>query len=78
MQLGLFDLYGKKLLLFTGLWPAEWYMAVCDIAVTSPQLLSRTQHRSEMKELYYTYAVRDESVSVVSCQEGNFLSESWS
>lgn len=53
-------------------------MAVCDIAVTSPQLLSRTQHRSEMKELYYTYAVRDESVSVVSCQEGNFLSESWS
>ncbi|XP_047491882.1 phosphatidylinositol 4-kinase alpha-like isoform X2 [Penaeus chinensis] len=48
----------------SGLWPAEWYMAVCDIAVTSPQLLSRTQHRSEMKELYYTYAVRDESVSV--------------
>ena len=49
-----------------GLWPPEWHLAVCDIAVTSPLLLSQTKHRSEMKELKYTYAVRDDSVSVVS------------
>ncbi|KAK7078017.1 Phosphatidylinositol 4-kinase alpha, partial [Halocaridina rubra] len=53
----------------SGLWPSEWYMSVCDIAVTSPLLLSRTQHRSEMKELRYTYPVRDDSVSVAELTE---------
>ena len=53
-------------ILISGLWPSEWYSSVCDIAVASPLLLSRTQNRSEMKELRYTYAVRDDSVSVVS------------
>ncbi|KAG7162490.1 Phosphatidylinositol 4-kinase alpha-like [Homarus americanus] len=53
----------------SGLWPADWHMAVCDIAVTSPLLLSHTKHRSEMKELKYTYAVRDDSVSVSELNE---------
>ncbi|XP_066970314.1 phosphatidylinositol 4-kinase alpha isoform X2 [Macrobrachium rosenbergii] len=53
----------------SGLWPPEWYAAVCDIAVASPLLLSRTQNRSEMKELRYTYAVRDDSVSVGELSE---------
>ncbi|XP_045112601.1 phosphatidylinositol 4-kinase alpha-like [Portunus trituberculatus] len=53
----------------SGLWPPEWHLAVCDIAVTSPLLLSQTKHRSEMKELKYTYAVRDDSVSVSELNE---------
>ncbi|KAK3879548.1 hypothetical protein Pcinc_015884 [Petrolisthes cinctipes] len=53
----------------SGLWPPDWHMAVCDIAVTSPLLLSHTKHRSEMKELKYTYAVRDDSVSVSELNE---------
>ncbi|XP_071514880.1 phosphatidylinositol 4-kinase alpha isoform X1 [Panulirus ornatus] len=53
----------------SGLWPADWHMAICDIAVTSPLLLSHTKHRSEMKELKYTYAVRDDSVSVSELNE---------
>ncbi|XP_076062775.1 phosphatidylinositol 4-kinase III alpha isoform X2 [Oratosquilla oratoria] len=53
----------------SGLWPADWHHCVCDVAVKSPLLLSRTQHRSEMKELKYTYAVRDSSVSVSELAE---------
>ncbi|KAF2369044.1 hypothetical protein FHG87_000212 [Trinorchestia longiramus] len=52
-----------------GIWPAEWYGSVGHIAEKSPLLLSRTQNRSEMKELKYTYAVRDDSVAVSELQE---------
>lgn len=48
-----------------GIWPAEWYGSVGLIAEKSPLLLSRTQNKSEMKELKYTYAVRDDSVALV-------------
>ncbi|KAB7502620.1 Phosphatidylinositol 4-kinase alpha [Armadillidium nasatum] len=51
------------------LWPPEWQMCVCDIAVKSPLLISRTQHRSEMRELKYTYALRDDSVSAAELAE---------
>ncbi|CAL4078353.1 unnamed protein product, partial [Meganyctiphanes norvegica] len=53
----------------SGLWPSDWYNSLCDIAIKSPLLLSRTQHRSEMKELKYSYAVRDDSVSVGELNE---------
>jgi hypothetical protein len=49
-----------------GLWPAEWYDGVRNIAVKSPYLVSQTPYRSEMRELQYTSAVRNESVSLVS------------
>jgi phosphatidylinositol 4-kinase A len=54
-----------KLLLFAGLWPSEWYDGVKEIAVKSPQLVSQTSSRSEMRGLQYTSAVRTDSVSVV-------------
>lgn len=53
-------------MLLLGLWPAEWYDGVRNIAVKSPRLVSQTSYRSEMRELQYTSAVRNESVSVVS------------
>lgn len=49
-----------------GLWPAEWYDGVRNIAVKSPYLVSQTSSRSEMRELQYTSAVRNDSVSLVS------------
>jgi hypothetical protein len=48
-----------------GLWPAEWYDGVRNIAVKSPYLVSQTSSRSEMRELQYTSAVRNDSVSLV-------------
>jgi hypothetical protein len=51
-----------------GLWPAEWYDGVRNIAVKSPYLVSQTSSRSEMRELQYTSAVRNDSVSLVSLQ----------
>lgn len=47
------------------LWPAEWYQGVQQIAAKSPLLISqRTAHRSEMRELNYTSAVKSDSVSL--------------
>lgn len=46
-----------------GLWPQEWYEGVKEIAVKSPSLISQTSSRSEMRELQYTSAVRNDSVS---------------
>nr|CAH7716977.1 unnamed protein product [Callosobruchus chinensis] len=53
----------------SGLWPQEWYEGVKEIAVKSPALISPTSSRSEMRELQYTSAVRNESVSVNELQE---------
>ncbi|XP_018572269.1 phosphatidylinositol 4-kinase alpha isoform X2 [Anoplophora glabripennis] len=53
----------------SGLWPQEWYEGVKEIAVKSPALVSPTSSRSEMRELQYTSAVRNESVSVNELQE---------
>lgn len=53
----------------SGLWPADWYDGVRNIAVKSPYLVSQTSYRSEMRELQYTSAVRNESVSVNELQE---------
>lgn len=53
----------------SGLWPADWYEGVKEIAVKSPSLVSPTSSRSEMRELQYTSAVRNESVSITELQE---------
>lgn len=50
----------------SGLWPSEWHDSVNAIAVKSPSLVSQTASRSEMRELHYTSAVRNDSVSMVS------------
>lgn len=50
----------------SNLWPRELHEAVQEIAVKSPAL---TSGRSEMRELQYTSAVRNESVSVTELQE---------
>ncbi|XP_075984283.1 phosphatidylinositol 4-kinase III alpha isoform X2 [Anticarsia gemmatalis] len=51
------------------LWPQEWYAGVKEIAVKSPFLVSQTSLRSEMRELQYTSAVRNDSVSMNELQE---------
>lgn len=49
-----------------GLWPSDWYEGVKEIAIKSPCLVTQTSTRSQMRELQYTSAVRNESVSLVS------------
>lgn len=46
------------------LWPTEWYQGVQQIAAKSPLLISQTAHRSEMRELNFTSAVKPDSVSL--------------
>lgn len=49
-----------------GLWPNEWRKGVEQIAVKSPCLVAQSSSRSELRQLQYTSAVRNDSVSVVS------------
>ncbi|KAF5285205.1 hypothetical protein FQR65_LT13320 [Abscondita terminalis] len=53
----------------SGLWPLEWFEGVKEIAVKSPSLVSQTSRSSEMRELQYTSAVRNESVSLTELHE---------
>ncbi|VVC31966.1 Hypothetical protein CINCED_3A020388 [Cinara cedri] len=53
----------------SGLWPSEWYDGVKEIAIKSPCLVTQTSTRSQMRELQYTSAVRNESVSINQLQE---------
>jgi len=46
------------------LWPIEWYQGVQQIGAKSPLLISQTAHRSEMREMNYTSAIRSDSVSL--------------
>jgi hypothetical protein len=50
----------------SGLWPSEWTEGVKEIAAKSPYYVSQTSSRSEMRELQYSAAVRNDSVSLVS------------
>jgi len=54
------------ILIYLGLWPSEWYEGVKEIAIKSPCLVTQTSTRSQMRELQYTSAVRNESVSMVN------------
>ncbi|KAK0074484.1 hypothetical protein PV325_008278, partial [Microctonus aethiopoides] len=51
------------------IWPTEWYEGVKEIAVKSPYLIAQTNAKLEMRELQYTSAVRNESVSMSELQE---------
>ncbi|XP_058809461.1 phosphatidylinositol 4-kinase alpha isoform X2 [Phymastichus coffea] len=52
------------------LWPADWHEGVKEIAVKSPYLVSAdTNTRIEMRELQYTAAVRNDTVSMNELQE---------
>ncbi|XP_066584253.1 phosphatidylinositol 4-kinase alpha isoform X2 [Prorops nasuta] len=51
------------------LWPVAWYEGVKEIAVKSPYLTSQTSASIEMRELQYTSAVRNDSVSLNELQE---------
>ncbi|CAH0382113.1 unnamed protein product [Bemisia tabaci] len=53
----------------SGLWPSEWYDGVKEIATKSPYLVSQTSSRSELRELQYTAAVRNDSVSANELNE---------
>jgi len=53
----------------SSLWPHEWFEGVQDIAVKSPLLVSQTSLRSELRELQYTSALRNDSISVNELQE---------
>lgn len=46
------------------LWPSDWYQGVQQIAAKSPLLISQTAHRSEMRELNYTSAIKSDSISL--------------
>lgn len=46
------------------LWPIEWYQGVQQIAAKSPLLISQKAHRSEMRELNYTSAIKSDSISL--------------
>lgn len=55
-----------KLIIFLGLWPSEWREGVEQIAVKSPCLVAQgSSSRSELRQLQYTSAVRNDSVSMV-------------
>ncbi|XP_049538873.1 phosphatidylinositol 4-kinase alpha isoform X1 [Anopheles darlingi] len=51
------------------LWPSDWYQGVQQIAAKSPLLISQTAHRSEMRELNYTSAIRSGSVSLMELRQ---------
>uniref|UniRef100_A0A8D8UEF4 1-phosphatidylinositol 4-kinase n=1 Tax=Cacopsylla melanoneura TaxID=428564 RepID=A0A8D8UEF4_9HEMI len=53
----------------SGLWPPEWTEGVKEIAAKSPYYVSQTSSRSEMRELQYSAAVRNDSVSLPQLQE---------
>lgn len=46
------------------LWPTDWIQGVQEIAAKSPLLISQTPHKSEMRELNYSSAIRSDSVSL--------------
>lgn len=46
------------------LWSQEWYTGVQQIAAKSPLLISQTTHKSDMRELNYTSAIKNDSISL--------------
>ncbi|EDW82565.1 uncharacterized protein Dwil_GK25066 [Drosophila willistoni] len=49
-------------------WPADWYQGVQQIAAKSPLLISQTAHKSDMRELNYTLAIKCDSVNELRSQ----------
>lgn len=55
-------LFESKRKFCSGLWPQEWYSAVCDIAVKSPALLPNENLRSELID---NAAIKNDSINPV-------------
>ncbi|GMT18880.1 hypothetical protein PFISCL1PPCAC_10177 [Pristionchus fissidentatus] len=51
---------------YSGLWPEEWYIAVCDVAVKSPVLLPTENLRSELID---NAAIKNDVMSPAELQE---------
>lgn len=49
---------------FSGLWPDEWYKAVCDISTNSPLLLAQENLRSELID---NAVIKGDAISAVCC-----------
>ena len=46
-----------------------WFEHVREISIKSPLLVSQSSNRSELKEMQYTSAIRDDSISAIDLQD---------